>query len=201
MAEKEIKPWVKLALELGPVLVFFLAYTKLKDEVYTIFGRDYDGFIVVTAAFIPIFLASIGVLWALSGRISRMQVVTAVMVVVFGGMTVVFNNDAFFKMKTTIVYGLFAVTLGAGLAMGRSFLRDIMDDMMPLMDEGWMKLTRRLTAVFALMAVLNEVVWRTMSTDFWVKFETFGMPAALFVFIIAQAGMLNRYSLEESDET
>lgn len=201
MAEKEIKPWVKLALELGPVLVFFLAYTKLKDEVYTIFGRDYDGFIVVTAAFIPIFLASIGVLWALSGRISRMQVVTAVMVVVFGGMTVVFNNDAFFKMKTTIVYGLFAITLGVGLAMGRSFLRDVMDEMMPLMDEGWMKLTRRLTAVFALMAVLNEVVWRTMSTDFWVKFETFGMPAALFVFIIAQAGMLDRYSLEDGDET
>lgn len=199
MAEKQIKPGVKLALELGPVLLFFLAYTRLKDDVFTLFGRDYDGFIVVTAAFIPVLLASIGVLWALSGKISRMQVVTAVLVVVFGALTVVFNNDAFFKMKTTIVYGLFAVTLGVGLAMGRSFLRDVMEDVLPLLDEGWMILTRRMTAVFAIMAAANEIVWRTLSTDVWVKFETFGLPAALFVFLIAQAGVLEKYSSEEPD--
>ena len=159
MAEhKPINPWVKSALELGPVLGFFIVYMRIKDEVYPIWGRDYDGFIVATAGFVPILLLSIAILWKLTGKLSRMQVMTAILVIVFGTLTVIFNDEAFFKIKTTIVYGMFAA-----------------------------------------MAVANEFVWRTMSTEFWVKFETFALPAALFAFFIAQAKMLERYSLEKDD--
>ena len=195
MAEKTIYPWQKSALELGPVLGFFVVYMMVKDETYTIFGREYDGFIVVTAGFVPVLLVSIAIIWKLTGKLSRMQIVTAVLVIVFGGLTVIFNNDAFFKMKTTIVYGLFAVLLGIGLLRGQSYLAYVMEDLMPLAHDGWMVLTRRLTGMFAAMAVANEAVWRTMSTEFWVKFETFALPAALFAFFMLQG------SLFEQDDT
>lgn len=198
MAEqKPINPWVKTALELGPVLGFFVVYMWIKDETYAIAGRDYSGFIVATVGFIPVLLLSIGILWKLTGKLSRMQVMTAVLVIVFGGLTVIFNDEAFFKVKTTIVYGMFAAILGVGLLRGQSYLAFVMEDLMPIAQEGWMLLTKRLTAMFAAMAGANEIVWRTMSTEFWVKFETFALPAALFAFFIAQARMLERYSLEK----
>ncbi len=200
MAEqKPINPWVKMALELGPVLGFFVVYMRIKDEVYPIWGRDYDGFIVATAGFVPVLLLSIAILWKLTGKLSRMQIMTAVLVIVFGGLTVIFNDEAFFKIKTTIVYGMFATILGIGLLRGQSYLAFVMEDLMPLAQEGWMRLTKRLTAMFAAMAIANEIVWRTMDTEFWVKFETFALPAALFAFFIAQARMLERYSLEKDD--
>ena len=196
MADRAISPGLKMGLELGPVILFFLAYLRIRDEVYTIGGVEYSGFIVATVVFIPILLASMAILWKLTGKLSRMQVVTAFMVIFFGGLTVWFNDERFFKMKTTIVYGLFAAILGLGLLMRRSWLEYVMDEMMPLKSEGWMILTRRLTAAFAALAVANEVVWRTMSTDAWVKIETFGFPAALFVFFMAQAKLFERYSDE-----
>jgi len=197
MAEKKINPWLKSALELGPVLGFFVIYMMVKDETYTIFGREYDGFIVVTAGFVPVLLASIAIIWKLTGKLSRMQIVTAVLVIVFGGLTVVFNNDAFFKMKTTIVYGMFAVLLGIGLLRGQSYLAYVMEDLMPLAHDGWLVLTRRLTGMFAAMAVANEVVWRTMSTEFWVKFETFALPAALFAFFMLQGKLFEQHDTSE----
>lgn len=197
MAEKTINPWLKSALELGPVLGFFVVYMMVKDETYTVFGREYDGFIVVTAGFVPILLASIAIIWKLTGKLSRMQIVTAVLVIVFGGLTVIFNNDAFFKMKTTIVYGLFALLLGIGLYRGKSYLAYVMEDLMPLAQEGWMVLTRRLTGMFAAMAVTNEVVWRTMSTEFWVKFETFALPAALFAFFMLQGKLFEQHDTSD----
>lgn len=192
MADKTISPWLKSALELGPVLGFFVVYMMVKDETYTIFGREYDGFIVVTAGFVPVLLASIAIIWKLTGKLSRMQIVTAVLVIVFGALTVIFNNDAFFKMKTTIVYGMFAVLLGIGLMRGQSYLAYVMEDLMPLAQDGWMVLTRRLTGMFAAMAVANEAVWRTMSTEFWVKFETFALPAALFAFFMLQGKLFEQ---------
>ncbi|MDD9717581.1 MULTISPECIES: inner membrane-spanning protein YciB [Dinoroseobacter] len=198
MAEqKPINPWVKTGLELGPVLGFFIVYMRIKDEVYPILGQDYSGFIVATVGFIPILLLSIAILWKLTGKLSRMQIMTAVLVIVFGGLTVIFNDEAFFKIKTTIVYGMFAAILGVGLLRGQSYLAFVMEDLMPIAQEGWMLLTKRLAAMFAAMAGANEIVWRTMSTEFWVKFETFALPAALFAFFIAQAKMLERYSLEK----
>jgi intracellular septation protein len=99
-------------------------------------------------------------------------------------------------MKTTIVYGIFAVILGIGLLQGRSYLAWVMNEFLPMQDEGWMILTRRLTLCFAALAVGNEVVWRTMSTDAWVKIETFGFPLVLFLFLWAQIYALQGYLIE-----
>ena len=198
MQEKTINPALKQVLELGPPLLFFVAYIWIRDETFTIGGTEYGGFIVAAAAFVPVLLASIAVLWWLTGRISRMQVFTAVLVVVFGGLTVWFNDERFFKMKTTIVYGVFAAILGIGLLQGRSYLAWVMSEFLPMRDEGWMILTRRLTACFAGLAVANEVVWRTMSTDAWVKIETFGFPLVLFLFLWAQIYALQKYLIETS---
>jgi intracellular septation protein len=197
---KPISPGLKLALELGPVLIFFVAYLQVREETFTILGRDYTGFIVVTIAFIPLLLASMAILRKLTGKISRMQVVTAVMVIFFGGLTVYFNDERFFKMKTTIVYGLFASILGFGLLRGKSFLAFVMEDMLPMTEEGFMILTKRLTAAFGVLAVANEFVWRTMSTDAWVKIETFGFPVALFAFFMLQSKLFEEHMIE-TDET
>ncbi len=199
MAVKSINPAVKTALELGPALVFFAAYMWLKDETFLFGGTEYSGFIVVTAAFVPLLLGSILLLWKLSGRVSRMQVVTAVLVIVFGGLTVWFNNEQFFKMKTTIVYALFATILFTGLLLGRSWLEYVMGDLMPMQHEGWMILTRRLASAFSFLAIGNEIIWRTMSTEAWVKIETFGFPLILFVFLWSQIMMLQPYVIEEDE--
>jgi intracellular septation protein len=196
MQEKRINPALKQVLELGPPLLFFVVYLWIRERTFTIGGTDYEGFIVAAAAFVPVLLASIAILWWLTGRVSRMQVFTAVLVVVFGGLTVWFNDERFFKMKTTIVYGIFAGILGLGLLQGRSYLAWVMNEFLPMREEGWMILTRRLTACFALLAVGNEIVWRTMSTDAWVKIETFGFPLVLFLFLWTQIYALQKYIVE-----
>ncbi|AHM02601.1 Intracellular septation protein A [Roseibacterium elongatum DSM 19469] len=196
---KPINPWLKFTLELGPPILFFIAYMRMQDVTYTIGGTTYDGFIIATAGFVPILLASIAVLWKLTGQISRIQVFTAVMVVFFGGLTVWLNDERFFKMKTTLVYGFFAVVLGIGLMRGQSWLKFLMGELLPMKDEGWMILTRRIAGAFALMAIANEIVWRTQSTEFWVTFETFGLPAFLFVMFMTQAKLIERYAITDDD--
>ncbi len=197
MSEKTIPVWLKQVLELGPPLLFFVAYLYMRDETYVIGGTEYDGFIVAAGVFVPILLASIAILWQLTGKLSRMQVFTAVMVVIFGGLTVWLNDERFFKMKTTIVYAVFAGLLGIGLLQGRSYLAWVMAEFLPMTDEGWMKLTRRLTAFFAGLAIANEIVWRTMSTDSWVKIETFGFPILMFLFLWTQIMALQKHMIED----
>jgi intracellular septation protein len=143
-SEKPINPWLKSGLELGPPILFFIAYMRFQDASITIGDTQYDGFIIVTAAFVPILLASIAILWKLTGKISRIQVFTAVMVVVFGGLTVWLNDERFFKMKTTLVYGFFATMLGIGLLRGQSWLQFLMGDLLPMRQEGWMIMTKRI---------------------------------------------------------
>ncbi len=196
MAEKQINPVLKQLLELGPTLIFFLIYLRIKDDVFTFAGTEYTGFIVATLVFVPILLVSMGILWRLTGKLSRIQVFTAFMVIFFGGLTAWFNDERFFKMKTSIVYGCFAVILGIGLLRGRSYLRYIMEDFLPMQTEGWMILTRRLTVMFGALALANEIIWRTQSTDLWVKLETFAFPAVLFVFLWAQIVALQKYLIE-----
>ena len=200
MAEREISGWTKQVLELGPTIAFFLLYMRIRDESFTFGGTEYSGFIVATLAFVPILLAAMATLWFLTGKLSRMQIFTAFMVIFFGALTAWFNDERFFKMKTTIVYGCLAALLGIGLARGRSFLEFVMGEMLPMEREGWMILTRRLTALFAGLAIANEVVWRTMSTDAWVKIETFGFPAVLFVFLWAQIVTLHKYMPSDEEE-
>ncbi|MEM9972796.1 MAG: inner membrane-spanning protein YciB [Pseudomonadota bacterium] len=199
MQTKEINPVLKQVLELGPPILFFAVYLYVRDETYVIGGTEYDGFIVAAAGFVPVLLASIAVLWWLTGKLSRMQVFTAVLVVLFGGLTVWFNDERFFKMKTTIVYGVFAGLLGLGLLQGRSYLAWVMGEALPMRHEGWMVFTRRLMMCFAALAVCNEIVWRTMSTDTWVKIETFGFPLVLFLFLWTQIVALQKYVIEDED--
>ncbi|UXX81842.1 inner membrane-spanning protein YciB [Roseovarius pelagicus] len=201
MAGKEINGGMKSALEFGPILGFFLAYLWLKDRVFDIGGTEYAGFVVVTAGFIPVFLLSIALLWKLTGHISKMQIVTAVLIVVFGGLSVWFNDPTFFKMKPTIIYLLFGGTLGLGLMRGQSYLQSLMEGLMPLTDEGWMILTRRLMIFFLGLAVLNEAIWRTQSEETWVYFKTFGLTAAIFVFFITQGKVFKDHGLDEDDDT
>ena len=137
------------------------------------------------------------ILWALTGRLSRMQVFTAVMVIFFGGLTAWFNDERFFKMKTTIVYGAFAAILGAGLLPGAAGCNGSWASCCRCGTEGWMILTRRLTAMFAALAVGNEMLWRTQSTDLWVKVETFGFPLILFLFLWLQIVALQKYLIDE----
>jgi intracellular septation protein len=142
-------------------------------------------------------IATTGLLWFLTGKLSRMQIATLVMVVLFGGMTVWLNDDRFIKMKPTMIYLLFGGTLGFGLLRGSSYLQYVMEGMMPLQDAGWMILTKRLMIFFFVLAILNELIWRTSSTETWVYFKTFGLTLAMFGFFITQSKLLQTYSTDE----
>ena len=178
MSDENLPKWVKPLLEFGPVLAFFVAYLKMKGTSYSLGGSDYDGFILVTALFVPLLLLCTAILWKLTGKISPMQIMTALLVTVFGGLTVWLNDPQFIKMKPTLIYLIFAGLLGFGLLRGQSYLRLVMQDALPMQAEGWMILTRRFTAVFFGLALLNEVIWRFFSTETWVYFKTFGLTAA-----------------------
>lgn len=198
--EKKINPLVKLALELGPVVLFFVGYVRIKDDTFTIGSTEYDGFILATAAFIPLILLSTGLLWWLTGKLSMMQLVTAGLVVVFGGLSVWLNDERFFKMKPTMIYVLFGGVLGFGLLRGQSYLKHVMGEVMPLEQAGWMILTRRLTAFFLGLAVLNELIRHSVSTEAWVNFKTFGLTAAVFAFFMLQGKLFARYGIEKETD-
>lgn len=200
MAERKINGLLKQVLELGPTIAFFLIYLKIKEKTYMLGGIEYSGFIVAALVFIPILLIAMLALWMLSGKISRMQLFTAFMVIFFGGLTAYFNDERFFKMKTSIVYGFMATLLLIGLARGKSWLEIVMGEFLPMQQKGWMILTKRLTAMFIALAIANELIWRNFSTDLWVKLETFGMPLALMVFLWWQIYALNSYLIEQNPE-
>ncbi|MDA9236313.1 septation protein IspZ [Amylibacter sp.] len=196
MSNKNIQPWVKTALEMGPVILFFIFYSKLKNNEYVLLGETYEGFIVATALFIPVLLIATAILYFLTGKLSKMQVFTAVLVVVFGGLGIWFNDEKFFKMKPTMIYLLFGGILGFGLFKGQSYLQVVMDGALPMSRDGWMILTKRFMYFFFGLALANEIIWRSLSTDIWVNFKTFGLPLAMFVFFITQAKVISRYSTE-----
>ena len=199
MAEKKINPFLKMGLEFGPVIAFFIAFSWLKDVKVDIAGTEYGGFILATAGFVPRLVLTTLILWRLTGRLSPMQIATLALVVVFGGLSIWLNDERFFKMKPTIIYLLFAGILGVGILRGRSYLALAMDGVMPLKHEGWMILTRRLALFFAGLAVLNEVIWRTMSDQAWVNFKTFGLTAAIFLFFMSQNRVFQQYDIDEGD--
>ncbi len=195
---RAVPNWIKTSLELGPVALFFLGYFWIKDETYLIGGTEYGGFIVITALFIPLILLTTGILWWLTGTLSKMQIFTAVLVTVMGGLSVWLNDERFLKVKPTLLYVLFAGILLFGLMRGQSYLASVLSEALPLTHEGWMILTWRMMWFFVALAVANEVVWRTLSTEVWVTFKTFDMPVALVVFMVAQAGLMKRHSSEEA---
>lgn len=196
MSEKTINPVLKQVLELGPTVFYLALYYWIKDETYVLGSTEYSGFIMSMLVFIPVLLASIAILWALTGALSRMQLFTAFMVIFFGFLTWYFNDERFFKAKTSIIYGLFAVILGIGLMRGRSYLQWIMGELLPMQDQGWMLLTKRLALLFAGLAIANELVWRNLSEETWVWVEGIAFPAIMFVFLMAQITFLQQYLIE-----
>ncbi|MBL4928707.1 inner membrane-spanning protein YciB [Fuscibacter oryzae] len=200
MTSRKINPILKLVLELGPVLLFFLLFGRLKGQTFHIGSADYSGFIVTTAAFVALIIVTTGILWALTGELSKMQLLTLVLVVVMGGLSIWLNDERFIKMKPTLLYLAFGGILGWGLLRGKSYLSLVMSEALPMQPEGWMILTRRLAAFFFVLAVANEAVWRLLSTEAWVNFKTFGLTAAIFAFMMTQGKVFEKYGIEEAKD-
>ncbi len=185
--------WLRQGLEYGPLLVFLAVYMAMRDSVVTVAGRDYAGFIVAIVAFTPLQIASALVLKRLTGRLSRMQVATLILVVVLGVVTVTLNDERFFKMKSTFVFGFFGVVLWIGLWRGRSYLAYVLEGALPITPAGWMILTRRLAWFFLVFAAMNEVVWRNFSTDVYVLWDTFGQMGVMFAFFVGNYKLIEAH--------
>jgi intracellular septation protein len=181
--KKQPHPLFKLATELGPLIVFFVANAK-----FNLF--------VATGAFMVAIVAAMIASYVVVKHVPIMALVTAVIVLVFGTLTLVLHDETFIKVKPTIIYGLFAVILSGGLLFGRSFIAIMFDQMFNLTPEGWRALTLRWALFFFAMALLNEAIWRTQTTDFWVTFKAFGVIPLTMVFAVAQMPLIKRYSIE-----
>jgi intracellular septation protein len=201
-AKTHLNPLLKLALEIGPLILFFFAnsrpalFTPLVGPLIpaSLAGGERAGIFVATAVFMVAILIALAVSYALTRRLPAMALVTAVIVVVFGALTLVLQDETFIKMKPTIIYLLFAAVLLGGLAFDKPFLAIVFDAMFDLTPEGWRKLTLRWILFFLALAVLNEVVWRTQSTDFWVSFKVFAILPLTFVFAAFQYPLMTRYA-------
>lgn len=201
MAARTIHPLLKLALEIGPIALFFLAYRMAPvPEGLSAEERQLEQVLFATAVFVPAILGTLALSRLLTGKLPRMAVITAVVVTVFGGLTLILRDDTFVKMKPTILYTLFAGILAFGLLRGRSYLKYLMDELIPMRDEGWLKFTTRFVVFYLVLAVVNEIVWRGWGTDAWVNFRTFVLPAANFAFVMAQVPLFTRYAPEKAAE-
>ena len=197
----QLHPMLKLALDLGPLLLFFFANAKpalfepwiaplIPAAVAT---GERSGIFVATAVFMVAILVALAISYALTRRLPVMAVVSAIIVVVFGGATLFFQNETFIKLKPTIIYLLFAGTLFGGLILRKPLLAMVFDQMFHLTEEGWRKLTIRWALFFLVLAVLNEIVWRTQTTDTWVTFKVFGVTPLTFIFAALQYPLLMKY--------
>jgi intracellular septation protein len=183
MDKTQPHPVFKLATELGPLFVFFVANWK-----FNLF--------VATGAFMVAIVAAMIASYVVVRHVPIMAIVTAVIVLVFGTLTLVLHDETFIKVKPTIIYGLFAAILGGGLLFGRSFIAILFNQMFNLTPKGWRILTMRWALFFLGMAALNEIVWRTQSTDFWVAFKAFGAIPITMIFAMTQMPVIKRYHLE-----
>lgn len=212
MAAKALNPWLKLALEIGPLAAFFggfrygerlLGIEAVRGPLEALTGPaalagQTGPLFVATAVFMVAIAVSLGVSWALVRSLPRMAVVTAVVVAVFGTLTLVLRDETFIKMKPTVVNGLFALILGVGLLQGRSYIKYLIGETLPMDDRGWTIFTQRWAAFFVVLAVLNEAVWRTQTDAVWVNFKTFGNLPLTLLFMLAQVPLIRRHMIEET---
>jgi len=185
-AEVEPKQLLKMAMEIGPLAVFFV--------VNSLSGNIVHG----TAAFMVATVVSLIGSRAIFGRIPAMPLVSGVLILVFGGLTVLLNDALFIKLKPTIVNLLFAGTLLGGLAFGQLFLRLVFGEVFRLTDDGWRTLTLRWIAFFVVLAGLNEIVWRNFSEQTWIGFKLFGVVPLTMAFGVAQLGLIRRSAMPGS---
>jgi intracellular septation protein len=185
-AKPQLNPLLKLAFDLGPLALFFFANSRY-------------GIFVATGTFMVAVLAALAASYVLTRHLPIMPVVTAIVVLVFGGLTLILHNDLFIKLKPTIIYVLFGAVLLGGLFFGKSFLGVVFDSLFHLSEEGWRKLTVRWALFFFVLAVLNEVVWRSTSTDLWVNFKVFGVMPLTLAFGALQYPLLKKYAVEPGE--
>jgi intracellular septation protein len=196
---KPINPLLKLVLELGPLGVFFFANARgawLAEKLPALAALGGPLF-VATALFIVATIIALVVSLILTRSLPIMPFVTGIVVVIFGGLTLWLHNDTFIKMKPTIVNALFGGALLGGLLFGRSLLGYVFDSVFKLTEEGWRKLTFRWGVYFFVLAGLNEIVWRTVSTDYWVDFKVFGIMPLTFLFTLSQLPLITRHTISE----
>ena len=177
---KALNPILKLLLELGPLALFFAAYSRF--NIY-----------VATGVLMASVVVTLAVSYAMLRRIPVMPLVTAVIVLIFGSLTLVFHDETLIKIKPTALYLLFAAALLAGLALKKPILKILFDGALHVTEEGWRLLTWRWAFFFVSLAALNEIVWRTQTTDLWVKFKTFGFMPLTILFALAQAPLIMRH--------
>ena len=203
-----LNPLLKLALDIGPLVLFFFANSRpgLFLPVFApilptaIVSGEHVGIFVATAVFMAAIVAALIVSYVLTRHLPIMPVVTAVIVLVFGALTLFFQNETFIKLKPTIIYVLFGGTLLGGQLLGKNFLSIVFVTMFHLTPEGWRRLTLRWAAFFLFLAVLNEIVWRTQTTDMWVNFKVFVVTGLTFVFAAAQVPLLTKHASPEIAE-
>ena len=174
----------KLIIDIGPLAVFFIFYTRSDLQ----------------SAILPFMIATvIAVLFSyiLEKKIPVMPTVGAIIILVFGGLTIYFDNDVFFKMKPTIINLLFAGILYGGIVLKKPLLRYLLGAALKLQDEGWSILTKRWIGFFIALAILNEIIWRTQSTDIWVNFKVFGILPITFIFTITQFSIIKKYQIND----
>jgi intracellular septation protein len=182
---RRLDPKLKFALELGPLALFFLAYWK-----FHIF--------IATGVMIVAVLVALVVSYRKLGRLPLMPVVTAVIVVIFGSMTLIFHNETFIKIKPTVLYLLFSAALFFGIAFRRPMLQIMFDGAMQLTSEGWRILTWRWAFFFLFLAALNEAIWRTQTTDMWIAFKSFGFIPLTVLFALAQTRVIIKHESKQA---
>ena len=183
---KALNPIVKLILEIGPLVLFFAVYSRL--DIFAATG-------VLMAAV----LVTLAVSYVMLRRIPIMPLVTAAIVLIFGSLTLFFHNETLIKIKPTALYLLFAAALFVGLVLNKPILKILFDGALHVTEEGWRRLTWRWAFFFIALAVVNEIVWRTQTTDLWVKFKTFGFLPLTLLFALAQAPLIMRYETKERE--
>lgn len=183
----EVNPILKLALELGPLAVFFFANSRY-------------GIFTATSVFMVAITISLIASWILTKRLAVMPLITGVVVLVFGGLTIYLQDELFIKLKPTIVNSLFGTVLLVGLLFGKSLLGYVFESVFKLTDEGWRKLTFRWGVFFFVLAIINEIVWRNFSTDFWVSFKVFGFMPITLAFTLFQMPLITKHTIADDDD-
>lgn len=202
-----MRPWLKLAIEAGPLVVFFLINGRkgfpefrhlwLAEGAEPLVGQ---ALFEATGAFMIATIIALTIGWTVERKIPVMPLVSGIFVLVFGGLTLVLADELFIKLKPTLVNILFAVILFGGLLTGRSLLKPLLGAAVQLTERGWRVLTLRWAIFFVVLAILNEIVWRNFSTDFWVSFKLFGIMPLTFLFAISQTPLFLREQIEEEPE-